>query len=332
MKIVNPLYDKAFKYLMENNRLAKKVIEVILDQEIVELSLGQQETIFPDEKRGFTLFRLDFNAIIKQRDGSTKKVLIELQKSKTPTDIQRFRNYLGANYMSKASKTKEDNTESRTLYPLITIYILGHNLDDLPYLAVKVNREVIDVVKNEPVNINSFFIDHLTHESHILQVRRLPEKRRTKLERFLTLFNQAWVADHDYILDLRDVPEEFSDMAKHLQGPVMDNEFRRLLEVEEEIDLIFDQKDAKLQRAVKEKEQAQREKQEAQQEKEKALKEKEEAQKEKEMAMQKEKAANQKEYDMAVKLARNLIKAGIASSVIAKETGLSKEDIERLNN
>ena len=79
---------------MENQRLTKKLISVILDQETVELTLGQQETVFPDKTRGSTLFRLDFKAIIKNEDGSTKKVLIELQKSKTPTDIQRFRNYL----------------------------------------------------------------------------------------------------------------------------------------------------------------------------------------------------------------------------------------------
>ena len=48
-------------------------------------------------------------------------------------------------------------TEKKTMYPLITIYILGHKLDDLPYLAVKVNREVVDAVKNEPVKVQSFF-------------------------------------------------------------------------------------------------------------------------------------------------------------------------------
>ncbi len=47
MKIVNPLYDKAFMFLMQNNRLAKKVLSVILDQEISELSLSQQETVAP---------------------------------------------------------------------------------------------------------------------------------------------------------------------------------------------------------------------------------------------------------------------------------------------
>ena len=89
-------------------------------------------------------------------------------------------------------------------------------------------------------------------------MRRLPEKRQTKLKKFLTLFNQAWVADHDYILDLQDVPEEIHDMAKYLQGPLMDEEFRRLLEVEDELDNIFDQKDAALLKAQEEKVQAEK--------------------------------------------------------------------------
>ena len=100
MKIINPLYDKAFKYLMENNKLAKKILSVILDVEVLEVALSQQETSLPDERRGLTLFRLDFKAIIKQADGSQKTVLIELQKSKYKTDIQRFRSYLGANYLA----------------------------------------------------------------------------------------------------------------------------------------------------------------------------------------------------------------------------------------
>ena len=73
MKIINPLYDTAFKYLMQNERLAKKALSVMLGQEIIELSLGQQETIFPDEKRGLSLFRLDFKpALILLRYRETK--------------------------------------------------------------------------------------------------------------------------------------------------------------------------------------------------------------------------------------------------------------------
>ena len=112
MKIINPLYDKAFKYLMEHEKYAKKVLSIILDTEIEDLTLSQQETVAPDEKRGLTLFRLDFKAVIKKRDGTKHKVLIELQKSKFSTDIRRFRAYLGASYLDKGpAKVAEDHVK-----------------------------------------------------------------------------------------------------------------------------------------------------------------------------------------------------------------------------
>ncbi len=103
---------------------------------------------------------------------------------------------------------------------------MGYSLADLPYLAVAVNREIINSVNKKRIKVQSFFIDHLTHTSHIIQVRRLPEQRRTRLEKFLTLFNQAWVADKNYILELQNIPEEFEDIAKYLEGPAMDAGFR----------------------------------------------------------------------------------------------------------
>jgi len=125
MKIVNPLYDKAFKYLMEKDRLAKKVISVILDEEIEDLQLSQQETVVPDEKRQLTLFRLDFKATVKKPDGTKQTVLIELQKSKYITDIQRFRTYLGSNYIKSEIETDTQGMERKVSYPIISIYILG---------------------------------------------------------------------------------------------------------------------------------------------------------------------------------------------------------------
>ena len=163
MKIVNPLYDKAFKYLMENKRYAKKVLSVILDTEIVELSVGQQETIVPDDKRHFTLFRLDFTAVIKDANGTEEKVLVELQKSKFPTDIQRFRNYLGANYLSPMPK-KHGETKEKTVYPIITVYILGYELDDLPYLAVTVNRDIINSIDKKRLPIITPPYHHQLHQ------------------------------------------------------------------------------------------------------------------------------------------------------------------------
>jgi hypothetical protein len=302
MKIINPLYDIAFKYLMENEKFARKVLSVILDVEVEEVTLGHQETVFPDQKRHLTLFRLDFKAVITEQDGTRKTVLIELQKSKYATDIQRFRNYLGANYITKKKgpgRVADKPADYQSAYPIITIYILGYNLDDLPYMAVTVNRDVINSVSKEKINVKSFFIEHLTHQSHIIQVRRLPEQRRTRLEKFLTLFNQAWCLDEGYIIDLQDVPEEFSDIAEYLQGPLMDENFRSNLMAEEEIDTIFDEQEAKYLKKIAEAEKR------VQQER-----------------IQKE--------SLAVKLAKFLKQGGATMQTIEKETGLTPEEIKRL--
>jgi hypothetical protein len=331
MKIINPLYDKSFKYLMENNKLAKKVLSVILDVEVLEVALSQQETTLPDEIRGLTLFRLDFKAMIREAGGTEKIVLIELQKSKYITDIQRFRNYLGSSYLTKPSKGESDPrtpkmmveekpSEYHSIYPIIAIYILGYNLDDLPYMAVSVNREVINSVNHEKVEVKSFFIDHLTHQAHIIQLRRLPEKRQTRLEQFLTLFDQSQCISDHYILDLKQIPKGFEDIARYLQGPVMDEQFRRQLEAEEQLDTIFDGQEAKYLKqialALNEKEDANKQKVAAEERELEERKQKEEANKQKEI--------------LAIKLALQMKKSGIPLNEIAIETGLTKVEIEKL--
>jgi hypothetical protein len=239
MKIINPLYDTAFKYLMENNRLAKKVLSVILDEEIDELVVGQQETTVLYSSLQISLFRLDFKATIRMSDGARKTVLIELQKSKFPSDLQRFRNYLAATYLTKESEPAIVKEPIPGMLPIITIYILGYNLEDLPYLAVRVNNDVVNAINGQRVEVKSFFIEHLTHRAHIIQVNRLPLERRTRLEQFLVLFNQEWCASNSILIDLKDVPEEFADIASYLQAPVMDEDFRRHLLAEQELDGVF---------------------------------------------------------------------------------------------
>ena len=199
---------------------------------------------------------------------------------------------MGTNYVKPDKVKKTGKRTIKESYPIITIYILGYNLDDLPYMAVSVNREIINSVNKKRVFVKSFFIEHLTHQSHIIQVLRLPKKRQTKLEKFLTLFNQAWITEDNYILDIKDVPKEFEDMVKYLQGPVMDEDFRRLLEAEEEIDTIFDEQEAKYLKLIEE--------------------------------------GRYKEKVLSIKLAKQLKKHHTPLNEIIAETGLTKKEIEEL--
>lgn len=43
MKILNPIYDVVFKYMMENTEIAKSVLSLILDIDIVSLDMQSQE-------------------------------------------------------------------------------------------------------------------------------------------------------------------------------------------------------------------------------------------------------------------------------------------------
>jgi len=92
MVIVNPIYDVAFKQIMENNDVAKFFVGTILNCEIIELTATVQERIHDDkDPKKPTLFRMDFAAIIKQEDGAQKSVIIEMQKAKHLADVMRFR-------------------------------------------------------------------------------------------------------------------------------------------------------------------------------------------------------------------------------------------------
>ncbi len=353
MKILNPMYDIAFKYLMENEVFAKKILSVILDKEVVDVSLAQQETIMRTENRALRLFRLDFNAIVKESDGSERKVLIELQKSKHKADMERFRYYLASNYMPSSEKTgkpddeavvSDDETTYKPLYPIVAIYILGYNLDDLPYMAVSVNRDIIDSVSKKKLKVKSFFIEHLTHEAHVIQIRRLPEKPKTLLEKFLVLFNQACCSNNNFILDLPDVPEEFKDVAYYLQSPLLEEDVRRMLMAEEELETIFSSHDAKLYDALNKKLAAEKREQAALKLTDKAIRGKNQADKRADRALkriekvlqqkdkalqQKDKALQQKEI-LAIKLARQMIMNGSKKHDVAMETGLPEHVIEGL--
>jgi bifunctional ADP-heptose synthase (sugar kinase/adenylyltransferase) len=83
MNIANPIYDSAFKYLMEDNKIARMIIATIIGAEVVELVFSPQEhthTLNGVAQQSFTLCRFDFSAKIKTQDGP-RTVMIELQKA-----------------------------------------------------------------------------------------------------------------------------------------------------------------------------------------------------------------------------------------------------------
>ncbi|HMQ48810.1 MAG TPA: hypothetical protein PKA00_15430 [Saprospiraceae bacterium] len=319
MRIANPLYDHAFKYLMSNERLARKVLSVILDKEVISVELSQQEIILEDEERQFTMYRLDFKAQIRDQSGKVETVLVELQKSKLPTNELRFRSYLGHAYLHRNKQMSADGIEYEIAWPIISIYIMGYNLPDIPAMAVKVDQRITDLSSRQLLELESDFIALLTHDCYILQVRRLPGERRTRIERFMTLFNQAWVKEANYILDLEDVPEEFKDIAEYLQLPLLNDEMRKKLQAEQAMEDLFVSQETRIKQLEVQKEAA-----EAKAEEERKSKEAAEAKAEE------ERQKNEKIQQDFIKMVELLLQSGKTIEEIAVLTGRTAAELHHM--
>ena len=107
MHIANPIYDVAFKYMLEDNKVAKIFLSAIIGETITELAFSAQERTLEIERKTkesapLTVCRFDFSAKV-QTDTGFKTIGIELQKAKLQSDIMRFRRYLGIHYQDKAN-------------------------------------------------------------------------------------------------------------------------------------------------------------------------------------------------------------------------------------
>lgn len=94
MLIANPIYDSVFKYLMEDLRVAKVILQTIIGQKIEALEITPRERTAQIPSLGLTFFRLDFSAVIVTAEDRRTNVLIKLQKANGGNDIRRFRHYL----------------------------------------------------------------------------------------------------------------------------------------------------------------------------------------------------------------------------------------------
>jgi hypothetical protein len=232
MVIANPIYDVVFKRMMENDKVAKFFIGTLLEETIETIEVKPQEFTYVNELIGVAVFRLDFIATIKAKSGELKKVLIEIQKAKNLIDIMRFRNYLASQY------GKEDDINGeKVILPITTIYILGFKLPEITSPCLKVERNYKDLINNSNIETKSDFIEKLTHDSYVVQVGRITGRYQTKLDKLLSLFEQAnFTDDRKIVKDFNHEidNEDIKILADILHYSGTDKEERKKLETEQE--------------------------------------------------------------------------------------------------
>jgi hypothetical protein len=242
MRIANPIYDVVFKYLLEDVEIARELLSTILGEEIVSLDVKPQETTTEDAVASISILRFDFKAIIKTQSGELKKALIELQKAKQIFDAMRFRRYLGDNYRKEDVIFDDSGVSQKVPLPIVTIYFLGFPLDNIKNAIVKISREYRDVITQEVLDVREDFVELLTHDSYLIQLRLLEGKSRTKLEKVLQVFSPEFQTEDSHQLDFKgDLNEPLvQKIVARLERAMASEEMRDRMDLEDEIDRIFE--------------------------------------------------------------------------------------------
>ena len=250
MIVANPIYDVVFKYLMEDNRIARTILSALLKEDIVKVEVRPHE--YTNSKRdAISVFRIDFAATIRKEDGTEQLILIELQKTWLPTETLRFRQYLGVQYENKRNII-EDSKEGYAL-PMIAVYLLGHKVGDIEEPVLYVRHKSFDY-NGKPVTkgLPDPFVDSLTHESIIVQIPRLHGQINNRLDEVLSIFDQTRANQdnqHELSIDDNFYPEEDTEMQRIVRRLLMaatDADMRMDMNVEDEYFSIIEKQDTEL--------------------------------------------------------------------------------------
>ena len=216
IQIANPIYDSVFKYLMEDERIAKTLLSALLKKEVVAVEMRRNEYT-NGVRDNISMFRIDFGAHVKEPDGTIRLVLIELQKTWLETETLRFRQYLGAQYSNPENVPSENNKDGYAI-PMVAIYLLGHRVGDINVPVLYVKHKVYDYDGNVVTDgIPDPFVESLIHDSIIVQIPLLHGQVNNRLEKVLSVFDQSQKNGSDrHVLNVNDTPFDDDDDMQYL--------------------------------------------------------------------------------------------------------------------
>ena len=290
--VANPLYDAVFKYMMEDERIAKTLLSALLQKTVIAVEMRRHE--YPNIARdAISMFRVDFAATVLEDDGSKNLILIELQKTWLETETLRFRQYLAVQYNNKENMRKE--TKGKYALPTVAVYLLGHNVGQFTEPVIYARHKIYDYEGNEVHQEEPDpFVESLQHDSIIVQIPRLRGRVNNRLE-------------NKYGDDA-----EMTHILHRLQSAAANPDIRNRMNAEDEFFQALEDRDTTIMTQKKE-----LEKQKA------AIKEKDAAIEEQKASLEAQKASLR-----AAVLA--LSKSGMNAEMIAKTLNIGEEKIQEI--
>lgn len=249
--VVNPIYDCVFKFLMEDERVAKTLLTALLKKEVVSVDIRRHEHT-NTTRHDISMFRIDFAARVKDGENKEKLMLIELQKTWVETETLRFRQYLALQYNSHENMMEAEEGERQFAIPMVAVYLLGHRVGKLSDPVLYVNHDAYNYDgKKVEEGMDDPFIGSLTHDSIIVQLPLLKGKVRNHLEKVLSVFDQIHrqPGEKQYInLDERkyEGDEEMMRIIHRLTAATVTAEVRAEMQVEDEFFSAIEERDTAL--------------------------------------------------------------------------------------
>ena len=329
VNVANPIYDSVFKYLMEDERIAKTILSALLKKEVLSVKIRPHEYV-NTTRDTLSMFCIDFAANVREVDGKEHLILVELQKTWLDTETLRFRQYLGAQYSNKDNIQK--NSKKGYAIPMVAVYLLGHRVGNIEEPVIYVNHNSYDYNGNIVTKgIPDPFVESLVHDSIIVQIPLLRGRINNHLEKVLSVFDQSnMYADETQLLTIDEARyEDDADMMyilHRLTAAAANPMMRQDMNVEDEYFSTIEDLDTQV---MKQKKQlAEQKKQLAEQKKQLAAKENQLAEKENQLA-EKENQLAEKENQI-----KNMVTAmsasGMSIETIADATELSPAAIEMI--
>ena len=250
IQIANPIYDSVFKYLMEDERIAKTLLSALLKKEVVAVEMRRNEYT-NGVRDNISMFRIDFGAHVKEPDGTIRLVLIELQKTWLETETLRFRQYLGAQYSNPENVPSENNKDGYAI-PMVAIYLLGHRVGDINVPVLYVKHKAYDYDGNVVTDgIPDPFVESLIHDSIIVQIPLLHGQVNNRLEKVLSVFDQSQKNGSDrHVLNVNDTSfnddEDMQYLLRRLLMAAANAQLRQEMNVEDEYFKALEDRDTAL--------------------------------------------------------------------------------------
>ena len=334
--VANPIYDIVFKYLMEDERIARTILSALLKKDITRVEIRPHE--YANDKRDtLSVFRIDFGATVRDADGSEHLILIELQKTWLETETLRFRQYLSVHYQNP--KNIVEGSRDRHAIPMVAVYLLGHKVGDIEEPVLYVRHDSFDyngnLVTKGPPNA---FVDSLTHDSIIVQIPRLHGQINTRLDKVLSIFDQSRKdSDNQQVLNLDDSlysgDSDMEHIVRRLLMAATNADVRMDMNVEDEYYSVIEKRDTEIlmreRQLAEQKVQLNEQKVQLNEQKVQLDKQKEQLEQKNAQLEQKDAQLEQKNAQMRASV-QLMQKAGLSLQTIAETLNMTEKELRRL--